>query len=197
MFQIGKTIVSEELLQEEFSCNLSACKGACCVEGEAGAPLDENEIEVLQTIYSLVKPYLRKEGIDAIAEQGVYIRRENGDLETPLIAGKECAFVVFDDKGTALCGIENAFYDGKIDWKKPISCHLYPVRLQKYSTFTAVNYHRWDICSEACSLGKALKIPVYKFTREALIRKFGQTWYDELEEVSTKFRKEIYFPTKD
>lgn len=184
MFQIQKTIVSDELLQEEFCCNLSACKGACCVEGEAGAPLDEDELEKLEAIYPLVKPYLSKEGTEAIAQQGVYVKRENGELETPLVEGKECAYVVFDAKGTALCGIEKAFYDGKTDWKKPISCHLYPVRLQRYSTFTAVNYHRWSICADACSLGQALKIPVYKFTKEALIRKFGQDWFEELERVA-------------
>lgn len=188
MFQIGHTIISEELLQEDFVCNLSACKGACCVEGEAGAPLDEEETDRLKKVYPLVKPYLRPEGIAALESQGLFIKRENGDLETPLVEGKECAYVVFEADGTALCGIEKAHREGKIDWLKPVSCHLYPVRIQKYSQFTAVNYHRWSICSDACTLGKKLQVPVYQFTKAALIRKFGEEWYQQLEEVAQNYR---------
>ena len=120
------------------------------------------------------------------AAQGRYITNDFGEIETPLIDGADCAYVTFDDKGTALCGIEEAYNQGEIDWKKPISCHLYPVRVQDYSEFSAVNYHQWHICDDACSLGEELGVPIYKFTKEALIRKFGEDWYAELEKVAKK-----------
>ena len=189
MFQLGKTIVSEDILEKEFVCNLSACKGACCIDGEAGAPLEKEEIEILEKIYPKVKPFLRKEGIEAIEKQGTWIMGDFDELETPLIDGADCAYVIFDKKGTALCGIEEAYNQGIIDWKKPVSCHLYPIRIQDYSEFSAVNYHKWEICDDACSLGKELQVPVYKFVKEALIRKFGKNWYDELEKVAEQMFK--------
>ncbi|MFD1094686.1 DUF3109 family protein [Salegentibacter chungangensis] len=188
MFQIGKTIVSEEIINNDFVCNLSACKGACCVDGDAGAPIEPEETEIMEKIYPKVKPYLREKGIKAIEEQGTYITTENGELETPLIDGADCAYVTFDEKGTALCGIEEAYNKGEIDFKKPVSCHLYPVRTEDYSEFSAVNYHRWQICDDACSLGAELQVPVYKFTKEALIRKYGEDWYKELEKVAEKLK---------
>ncbi len=189
MFQLGKTIVSEDIIEKDFVCNLSACKGACCIDGEAGAPLEESEIQKLKDVYPIVKPYLRKEGINAIESQGVYIKTANGELETPLIDGADCAYVIFDEKGTAMCAIEEAYNKGEVDWKKPISCHLYPVRVQDYTEFSAVNYHKWEICDDACSLGKELKVPVYKFVKEALIRKFGEDWYLELEKIAAGLKK--------
>lgn len=183
MFQIGNTIVSEELIENDFVCNLTACKGACCVGGEYGAPLDDAETEILVDIFSDVKPYLRPEGIDAIMKQGAFIKGEDGEWETPLVNNSECAYVVFSEQGIAKCGLEAAYTDGATTWKKPISCHLYPVRTRKYSEFTAVNYHKWEICDPACSLGKELKVPIYKFVKEALIKKFGEAWYQELEQV--------------
>ncbi len=184
MFQVGKTIVSEDIIEKEFVCNLTACKGECCIAGDAGAPLDADEVETLKEIYPLVKPFLRAEGVEAIESQGTSIKTVFGDLETPLVNGKECAYVVFGDNNTALCGIEAANRAGKIDWKKPISCHLYPVRVQNYSSFSAVNYHSWSICNDACSLGQELKVPTYKFLKEPLIRKFGSEWYEELEKTA-------------
>ncbi len=183
MFQLGKTIVSEDILEKEFVCNLSACKGTCCVDGDAGAPLLQEETSILEKIYPIVKPFLRPEGITAIEEQGTWIKGNDGDLETPLIDNKDCAYVIFDGK-TALCGIEQAYNQGLIDWKKPVSCHLYPIRVKDFSSFQAVNYDRWDICSPACSLGKELEVPVYKFVKEALVRRFGIEWYEELEKVA-------------
>lgn len=188
MFQLNKTIISEEIFEKEFVCNLSACKGACCVDGDAGAPLDEAETKILQEIYPKVKPFLRPEGVKAIEAQGTFVIGEDGDFETTLIEGKDCAYVIFDGK-TALCGIEQAYNQGIIDWKKPVSCHLYPVRVKQYSGFAAVNYHKWHICSDACSLGKELEVPVYKFVKEALVRKFGQQWYDELDKVAQDLKK--------
>ncbi|MEM1001910.1 MAG: DUF3109 family protein [Bacteroidota bacterium] len=182
----GKTIVSEDIIEKEFVCNLSACKGACCVEGDAGAPLDEEEITILKDIYPKLKSYLRPEGIKAIEEQGTSIVTVFGEHETPLVEGKECAYTIFDDHGKAQCGIEKAYNGGAVDWKKPLSCHLYPVRLKDYSKFTAVNYNSWDICDDACALGASLKVPIYKFVREALIRKFGADWYKQLEQIADK-----------
>ena len=188
MFQLNKTIISEEILEKEFVCNLSACKGACCVDGDAGAPLDEEETKILAEIFPKVKPFLRPEGIAAIEAQGTHVVSDFGELETPLIDGKDCAYVIFDGK-TALCGIEQAYNEGIVDWKKPVSCHLYPIRLKEYSDFAAVNYDKWHICTDACALGEELGVPVYNFVKEALIRKFGQQWFDELDKVAQEMKK--------
>ncbi len=190
MFQIQDTLVSEEILDNDFTCNLSACKGECCVAGEAGAPVEEHEKATLEKIYPKIKSGLRPEGRKAIEEQGTYVVSDFEGLETPLVNGKECAYVTFNEKGVALCGIEKAYREGKIHFKKPISCELYPVRVQKLSKYQAVNYHRWDICSPACALGKELQTPVYQFTKDALIKKFGQDWYDELEKVVELYKAE-------
>ena len=187
MFQLGKTIVSEDILEKEFVCNLSACKGACCVDGDAGAPLSLEETAILDRIYPKVKPFLRKEGIAAIETQGKWTIDGEGELETPLIDEKDCAYVIYDRK-TALCGIEQAYNQGLIDFKKPVSCHLYPIRVKDFSEFAAVNYDKWEICDDACSLGKELEVPVYKFVKEALIRKFGIDWYTELEKVAAELK---------
>lgn len=181
MIQIGKTIISEELIDEDFVCNLSSCKGICCVEGDAGAPIEEDERSILDRIFPQVKPYMSSEGINAVLQQGTSVLGEDKEWETPLIDGGACAYVIENKNGTILCAIEQAFREGKIDWKKPISCHLYPIRLKNYTSFTAVNYNRWSICKDACSLGKELKVPVYQFVKEALIRKFGQNWFSALE----------------
>ncbi|MEO0506378.1 MAG: DUF3109 family protein [Bacteroidota bacterium] len=189
MFQIGKTIVSEDILDHDFVCNLTACKGACCVEGAYGAPLEEEETTILDKIVEKVKPFLRPEGISALDSQGAFVKGEDGEWETPLVDGAECAYTIFEKDGTAKCGIEKAYNEGAVTWKKPVSCHLYPVRTRAYSEFTAVNYHEWEICDPACTLGKELKIPVYRFVKEALIRKFGAEWYSELEEVAERQTK--------
>ncbi len=186
MFQIDNTLISEEILEKDFVCNLSACKGACCVDGEAGAPLEDKETEILVDIYAQVKPFLREEGLAAIAEQGAFVKGEDGEWETPLVNKSECAYVIYDDKKVAKCGLEEAYNAGATSWKKPISCHLYPIRTKEYTAFTAVNYHKWEICDPACSLGAELKVPIYKFVKESLIRKFGKQWYAELEEVAEK-----------
>ncbi|WP_299884872.1 DUF3109 family protein [uncultured Lacinutrix sp.] len=188
MFQLGKTIVSEAIIEKDFVCNLSACKGACCIDGDAGAPLTKEETEILKDIYPKVKPFLRQEGIDVIEAQGTSVTTVFDELETPLINGADCAYVIFDDKNTALCAIEEAYNQGEVDWKKPVSCHLYPIRVKDYTEFSAVNYDKWEICDDACSLGKELQVPVYKFVKEALIRKFGEDWYSELEKVAETMR---------
>ena len=189
MFQLGKTIVSENIIEKEFVCNISACKGACCIDGDAGAPLEKEETQILEKIYPIVKPFLRKEGIEVIEKEGTWVTSDFGELETPLINDADCAYVIFDENNTALCAIEEAYNQGLVDWKKPVSCHLYPVRVRDYSEFSAVNYHKWEICDDACSLGKELQVPVYKFVKQALIRKFGEDWYTELEKVAEKHTK--------
>lgn len=188
MFQIGKTLISEEILENAFVCDLNACKGACCVEGSSGAPLEKEELGTLESIYPDIKPYLREEGIRAIEAQGTFVKGSDGEWETPLVDNKECAYTVFED-GVALCGIERAQKAGATSWKKPVSCHLYPVRVREYTQITAVNYHQWHICDPACSLGLSLNVPIYKFVREALIRKFGEAWYKQLEEVAREHLK--------
>ncbi len=189
MFQLGKTIVSEEIIENDFVCNLNACKGACCIDGDAGAPLEDKETEILVDIYRDVKPFLKPEGIAAIEDQGAFVKGEDGEWETPLVNGSECAYVIFSEDQTAKCGLEEAFDQGVTTWKKPVSCHLYPIRIKEYTELTAVNYHKWEICDPACSLGVELQVPVYKFVREALIRKFGQKWYRELEEIAAQHTK--------
>lgn len=184
MIQIGKTLISEAIIDTEFTCNISACKGECCVAGDSGAPLDPEELQILDDIYPKVKPFLRPEGIAAIESQGTHIMSDFDEPETPLVNGAECAYVNFTKDGTALCGIETAYREGVIDFKKPVSCELYPVRVQKLSELQAVNYDKWSICDDACTLGKSLQVPVYKFTKAALIRKFGEDWYAALQQVA-------------
>lgn len=185
MIAIKDTIISEDILEKEFVCNLSACKGACCIEGDSGAPVEKGEAEIMQKEFDNIKTYLRPEGIAAIEQQGtVIVDEEDGELVTPLVNNAECAYVIFDEKGITKCGIEKAWEEGKTNFRKPVSCHLYPIRITKYSSYDAVNYHKWPICSAACDLGAQLKVPVYKFTKDSLIRKYGDDWYKELEEVA-------------
>lgn len=187
MIVIGNVIVSDDVISSSFVCNLKKCKGACCVEGESGAPLEKEELEIMEKIYPIVESYITAEGKKAIAEQGTYIDAiEDGKkvFETPLI-GKHgaCAYVNFSEEGIAYCGIERAYEAGKIDFQKPISCHLYPIRITQYDEFTAVNVEEWaEVCGDACDLGKKLKVPVYKFLKGPLVRKFGQKFYDLLAE---------------
>ena len=191
MIQIDDKLISEDLFSEEFVCNLAKCKGICCVEGDAGAPLDEDETKILDEIYPKIKPYLRPEGIQAIEEQGTYTLDFEGELVTPLVNNAECAYVILDEKGYTKCAIEKAYEDGVIDWQKPISCHLYPIRITEYSNFSAINYHEWDICSDACTLGKELGVKVYQFLKKPLIRKYGEEFYQTLSEAAEEWEKEF------
>lgn len=191
MIQIDDKLISEDLFSEEFVCNLAKCKGICCVDGDAGAPLDEDETKILDEIYPKIKSYLRPEGIQAIEEQGTYTLDFEGDLVTPLVNNAECAYVIFDEKGYTKCAIEKAYEDGVINWQKPISCHLYPIRITEYSNFSAINYHEWDICSDACTLGKELGVKVYQFLKKPLIRKYGEEFYQTLSEAAEEWEKEF------
>jgi len=182
MLEVGNVLVSEDVVKEEFVCNLSSCKGACCVEGDLGAPLEEEELVLIDDVIEKVKKYLCKEAIEVLEKEGGYLKDEDGDMSTTTIDGKECAFAFYDENKTLKCSIEQAYLDGNTDFKKPISCHLYPIRVVKLPDYEALNYDRWHICSSACSLGKELEVPVYKFLKEPLIRRYGERWYEKLVE---------------
>ncbi len=192
MIEIGDKLISEDLFSEEFVCNLTKCKGACCVEGDIGAPLERAEAEILDRLYPKFKPYLTEAGIKAIEEQGTWeVDPSDGEYVTPMVENRECVYVTFDEKGITKCGIEKAYEDGAIDWQKPISCHLYPIRITEYRTFSALNYHEWPICSDACTLGKELQVPVYKFLKTPIIRKYGEAFYTILSEAADEWKKEF------
>ncbi len=184
MIQVDDKIISFDVFEKQFVCDLSACKGACCVEGDAGAPLADKELDILPNIYNEVKSYMRTEGIAEIEKQGFFVLDGDGDKTTPLVKNKECAFVVFDENNIAKCSIEQAYNDGKINFKKPISCHLFPIRIKEYRDFDAVNYEAINICKPACFCGESLRVPVYRFLKEPLIRLYGEEWYDKLTEAA-------------
>lgn len=189
IYEIEGKLVSGEVFEKKFVCDLNACKGACCIEGDAGAPLSEEEASLLDDIYEDVKPFMRAEGIDAVEKEGTYVVDGDSELVTTLVNGAECAYVVFDDKNIAKCAIEDAFNAGKVDFKKPISCHLYPIRVGNLSAGEALNYDKWKICEPACACGSELNVPVYAFLKEPLIRKFGEEFYKQLQIVD-KMQKE-------
>lgn len=180
MLIVKDCIISEDIAEKRFCCDLAQCKGICCVEGDCGAPLREEEIPILERVLPQVEPYMTPEGIAVVKSQGVSGLDNAAEPCTPLINNRECAYIAYGEDGMALCAIEKAYRDGKIDWKKPISCHLYPIRVNEFGEFTALNYDRWDICKCAVAKGEACGEPLYKYLREPLIRRFGQEWYDEL-----------------
>ncbi|CAM4126008.1 DUF3109 family protein [Cytophagaceae bacterium 50C-KIRBA] len=190
MILIDDTVISEDVADEFFVCDLSKCKGACCVEGDLGAPLEEEELAIIEGIQEQIAPYLSEEGKAVIQQVGTWVKDEDGDFSTPVIEGRECVYAIYDDKKYLKCGIEQAYFDGKIDFRKPISCHLYPIRIAKLAEYQALNYDRWTICSDACSHGKQLGVPIYKFLKEPLIRKFGEKWYSELEKEIEERKEE-------
>jgi hypothetical protein len=183
MIQVQDKIISMDVFEKHFVCDLNACKGACCVEGDSGAPLLKEEEKILEDIYEKVKPYMRKEGVREVENQGFGVYDADGDLTTPLVKKKECAFVI-KENGISLCSIEKAYLDGETDFKKPISCHLFPIRIKEYRDFDAVNYEDIKICKPACECGSKLEVPVYAFLKEPLIRKYGEAWYKELLEAA-------------
>ncbi|HTD41333.1 MAG TPA: DUF3109 family protein [Mucilaginibacter sp.] len=187
MIEVGSVLVHEDVVKENFVCNLNKCKGACCLEGDSGAPLNHDELHILDEIYPKVKPFMTAKGIATIEENGTYVTDFEGDYTTPCVdTNKECAYVVWEN-GITKCAIEKAYEQGVIDWKKPISCHLYPIRITKYPEFDVLNYDRWSICSPACTFGNELKVRVHEFLKGPLIRKYGEDWYKELEEAVEAF----------
>jgi hypothetical protein len=188
MIPVGETLVSEDIVKVRFCCDLPRCFGACCVAGDAGAPLEEDEIAMIQDDLEKITPFMTPEGIEAVKEQGVFDYDAAGKYVTPLIGGRECAFVFFTGK-IARCAIEKAYDSGKIDFRKPVSCHLYPIRITSYNGFDAVNYHKWSVCRKALTNGSKLNLLLYSFVKDSLIRKYGQQWYDELVEMIREVNK--------
>ena len=189
MIQIENKIISKDVFEKQFICDLNACKGACCIEGDSGAPLLREELEIMDNIYMHVRPYMSKKGIEIVDKVGVYVVDSDGDLTTPLINNLECAFVV-DEGGISKCAIEKAYSEKKIKFKKPISCHLFPIRITEYKEFDAINYESIKICSPACDLGKQMQVPVYKFLKFPLIRKYGKKFYLELKKIAKAISSE-------
>lgn len=193
MIAIDNILVSDEVVQAQFVCDLNKCKGGCCEDGDAGAPLTKEEIAKLNEVFETVKPYLSREGIREIEKSGRYQYDRSFGWVTPTIEGKLCAYGTKDNKGIIKCGIEQAYLDGKINWKKPISCHLYPIKTKKTKEHELVNYEpRETLCSPGCALGKKLKVPVYSFLKEALIRKYGEHFYEALDQIA-----QSYYPNKE
>jgi len=189
MLQIKDTLISLDLIQQKFCCNLAHCRGICCVEGDSGAPVELDEIAELENALPHIWEELSDEAREIINKQGVVYADHDGEMVTSIVNGKDCVFTCYDEKGICYCAIEKAWRAGKISFMKPISCHLYPVRTKKFSDFTAVNYQEWSICSGARLYGQQLGLPVYEFLKEPLIRKFGQEWYDELSEAAKMIKE--------
>lgn len=192
MVQIDDVIVPLDLFKEHFLCNLDACKGECCIEGDAGAPVELEEVEQLEAALPVIWDDLDAKARAVINKQGVVYTDEEGDLVTSIVNGKDCVFTCYDDKGYCFCAIEKAYRAGKIDFYKPLSCHLYPIRVKSMGQYSALNYHRWDVCKAAVLLGEKENVPVYKFLKEPLIRKFGESWYNELEDVARELKEQGY-----
>jgi hypothetical protein len=181
MIAIDDILISDQVVEEQFVCDLEKCKGGCCVDGDAGAPLENAELKELNAVYHAVLPYLSEEAKTIVQTEGKYVYDREFGWVTPTTSNGMCVYGIIDKKGIVKCGIEQAFNDGKISWKKPISCHLFPVRVKKTKRGELVNYEpREDLCAAACTLGKKLKLPVYQFLKEPLIRKFGKDFYDAL-----------------
>lgn len=179
MLQIDKTIISLDILDKDFCCDLNCCLGACCVDGDSGAPLAESEIPELEKAFPFVQKYLSLKSVITLTAN-LYDIDFEGDFVTPLVEGKECAYIFYENN-IAKCALEKAYFAGEITFRKPVSCHLYPIRITEYQNYDAVNYHDWHICKDAKIKGKAEGIPLYKFLKEPLIRKYGKEWYEQLE----------------
>ncbi len=185
MIQIQNALISDDIFEEQFICDLCKCKGQCCVEGESGAPITQEEFEQISGILQEIRDDLSPKALELIDRQGIAYTETDGELVTSIIDGKECVFARFDDDGVCKCAIDSAFREGRISIQKPISCHLYPIRLHEYAEFTAVNYHRWSVCRPAMKLGRKEGVPLYRFLKEPLIRRFGEEWYREVCEAAT------------
>ena len=189
MIQIDDVLVSLDVLDQYFCCDLNACHGECCIEGDAGAPVELDEVAELENVLDVVWDDLSLEARIIINKQGVVYTYSEGDLVTSIVNNKNCVFTCYDEKGCCFCAIEKAYRAGKTNFYKPVSCHLYPIRVKDFGEFKGVNYHRWDVCKAAVLLGKKRDLRVYQFLKEPLIRKFGQPWYDELEDCVRELKE--------
>lgn len=199
ILEIGNVLISTDIITEKFCCDLSKCKGMCCIEGDAGAPVEFDEIADIEQSADIVWSGLSASAQSVIERQGVVYNDRDGDLVTSIVNGKDCVFTCYKDldwdgatiKDCCLCALESAYREGKSSFCKPISCSLYPIREKKMSNgMVGLNYHKWDICSDAREKGKALDLPVYKFLKEPLTRRFGAEWYAELEQVAEELIKQ-------
>ncbi len=187
MIAIDNVLISDDVVEAKFVCDLTKCKGGCCDDGDAGAPLEKEEKKMLDQHFEAIKPYLTKEGLNEINRQGKYLYDREFGWVTPTINGGICAYGYRDEKGIIKCAIEQAYNDKKVPWKKPISCHLYPIKQSRTKEYTTLNYEpRESLCNAACTLGKKLKMPVYEFLKDALIRKFGEDFYNALKQVAVE-----------
>lgn len=191
MIAIDNVLISDDVIEAKFVCDLHKCKGGCCEDGDAGAPLEREEKTILDQNFEVVKPYLSKEGLNQIQRQGKYLYDREFGWVTPTVDGKICAYGYRDTHGIIKCAIEQAYNEGKLSWKKPISCHLYPIKISKRKEYTNINYEPRDVlCKPACALGKKLKLPVYQFLKEAIIRKFGTVFYATLHQIAIEHFEE-------
>jgi hypothetical protein len=186
MLAIDQVLISDEIIEKRFVCDLSSCHGGCCVDGDTGAPLTKEETKVLDAISGKVKPYLQEASVRELEKQGNYVNDPEAGYVTPAIGGKMCAYGIVEN-GIVKCGIEKACNDHAISFKKPLSCHLYPIRVQQHDGYEAMNYEpRELLCKPACSLGEQLQVPVYRFLKEALIRGYGELFYEALEAFASR-----------
>lgn len=183
MIEIDGKVINTEIFRRRFICDISKCKGTCCYDGDSGAPLEEDELEKLTEVYPTVKPYLSDEENEEIAKQGLWVTDRDGDLVTPIIRGCECVYTNREEDGTWSCAIEKAYREGKTKWRKPISCYLYPIRVSKTRKYEMLNFHEWEVCRPAVELGEKVGAPAYKFLKEPIIAKYGEEFYNELEQV--------------
>lgn len=191
ILQVGDVILSPDILTECFCCDLDACGGACCIEGDAGAPLRMEEVGELENVLDEVWPELSAEAQSVIDRQGVAYTDEEGDLVTSIVRGKDCVFTCYSPDGCCYCATEKAFREGRTAWCKPISCYLYPIREKRFSNgLVGLNYHRWNVCHAAVKKGRELGLPVYKFLKDPLIARFGEAWYAELEQMADELRRD-------
>lgn len=186
MLEIGRTIVSLDILEKQFLCDLLKCKGACCVEGDSGAPVTPDEVKAIEEAWPEVQTYIPEDHRDEVLKRGFAVIDLDGDLVTPLVNNRQCAYT-YEEKGILKCGIEKAFLDGKIKFRKPVSCHLFPIRITEYKRFDAVNYQQIDICKPGRQCGKSEKLPLYIFLKEPLIRKYGEDWYEQLKYAAENY----------
>ena len=192
LIEVQNKIVSTEIFERKFVCDLKACKGACCIEGDDGAPLEKEEVDIIEENLDKIKPFMRREGVEAVEKGGVSYLDRHDEPVTTLVDQRECAFVFFDDEGISKCSIEQAYLEGEINYKKPISCHLYPIRVKKFDNLEALAYDEWNICKSACACGDKLDVPVYRFLKEPLVRAYGQAFFDDLLLVDQEVKRSYY-----
>jgi hypothetical protein len=191
MIIVGDCLVSEDVVEKKFACNVSACKGACCIEGDTGAPLDEDELDIIDAHMDTIKTEMDQKGLEILNAIGFYEDDPFGEKVTTCKPNNECVFVVKKD-GILNCAIEIANQKYAFGYAKPISCHLYPIRVSKFNEYHALNYHKWSICADACEKGQTEDIKIFEFAKDALVRKFGEKWYKEM-----KFTSDVYFKEKN